>query len=60
MNKDGVDDAHRVIVSRAAHSVVARVTKRGTLEISERFFFCCWATIRKTVLQFYVSVKKKD
>lgn len=57
MNKDGVDDAHWVIVSRASHSVVARVTKRGTLEISEGFF-CCWATIRKTVLQFYVSVKK--
>lgn len=34
----GVDDAHWVIVSRAAHSVVARVTKRGTLEISEGFF----------------------
>lgn len=57
MNKDGVDDAHWVIVSRASHSVVARVTKRGTLEISEGFF-CCWATIRKAVLQFYISVKK--
>lgn len=58
MNKDGVDDAHRVIVSRAAHSVVARVTKRGTLEISERFFFVVGQPSGRLYCSF-TSVKKR-
>lgn len=53
MNKDGVDDAHRVIVA-GPHTLLWLVSLNEALWRLVRVFLL----FRKTVLQFYVSLKK--
>lgn len=46
------------LLSAGPHTLLWLVSLNEALWRLVRGFFCCWATIRKTVLQFYVCKKK--